>query len=111
MEPKEEIFTALNALGYYCALNSEAVSSQVPAITFTISDSTPRYGLDRSEITAEVVATVDLWADENETLATMADEVEEAMRKINYLCTWSSDIPNPEGSYYHYQLRFGGFKN
>ena len=110
LEPKEEIFKALDALGYYCAQGYESVFSEVPAITFTIAENAPRYTLDKEITASNVVTTVDLWANDNETLSRMAREAETAMRGINYLCTWSSDVPRPESTLYHYQLRFGGVK-
>lgn len=109
-DPKEEVFGALKSLGYYTALSGQAVFSETPAITYRVESVVPEYDLDKTISSSDVVITVDLWANNTEEISDMISEVEEVMREINYLNTWSSDIPSPEGSLYHHQLRFGGIK-
>lgn len=108
--PKTEVYNALKALGYACSQGNQAVFNKVPAITFTVSDNTPRYDLDSDVSASDITVTVDVWGDDSVTVSRIASEAEAAMRKINYLLTNSLDAPAPEGCLHHYQLRFSGVK-
>lgn len=108
--PKEEVYTALNALGYSCTQGSQSVFNETPAITFYISDNSPTYDLDKKIVGQEVEMTVDVWGDDSVTTTSVAQEAEDAMREIDYLLTYLADIPSPEGALYHIQMRFVGIK-
>ncbi len=108
--PKPTIYAVLSALGYACMQTSQNVFSEVPAITFDISDNAPDYDLDVNITAQKVIVTVDVWADDSVTTSSIAAEVEAAMREIDYLLTSSLDVPAPEGCLFHYQLRFSGTK-
>lgn len=108
--PKTEVYNKLKALGYTCIQGNQATFTQVPAITFNVADNVPRYGIDKEISSSEVEIIVDIWTNDSVTGSSVAQQVEAAMREIDYLLTYSADIPYPEGSLYHIQMRFGAIK-
>lgn len=108
--PKPEIFTALKALGYTCLQGSQETFSKVPAITFSIGDKSARYELDNTPSAYDVEVVVDVWANDSVTTSRIANEVEVAMRGIDYRLTYSADVAAPEGTLCHTSLRFAAVK-
>lgn len=108
--PKKEIYQILSSLGYACSQGNQATFKEVPAITFTIGSNQPRYDLSKAVTASDIEVVVDVWANESVTTSRIASEAEAAMREHDYLLSFSSDIPAPEGCLHHYQMRFGGIK-
>lgn len=108
--PKPEIFKALKALGYTCLQGSQGTYPKAPAITFTIGDKSARYELDNTPSAYDVETVVDVWANDSVTTSRIADEVEVAMRGIDYRLTYSADVAAPEGTLFHTNLRFAAVK-
>lgn len=108
--PKPEIYATLHALGYTCLQGSQETFKSVPAITFSIADKSARYELDGQPSAYDVDVTVDIWANDSVTTSRIAGEVETAMRDIDYLLTFSSDVAAPEGCLTHTTMRFSAVK-
>lgn len=108
--PKTEVFAKLKTLGYTCVQGSQAVFNSVPTITFSVGDNVPRYTLNKEISASDIEIVVDIWANDSVSASSVAKKVELAMREIDYLLTYSADIPFPEGSLYHTQMRFGAVK-
>ena len=110
--PKPEVYNTLKSLGYTCIQGDQATfkTEQIPAITFSVGSKSARYELDKTPSAYDVEIIVDVWANESTTASRIADEAEEAMREKDYLLTFSSDIPSPEGCLYHTNLRFAAVK-
>lgn len=107
--PKPEIYSTLNALGYYCRQGSQAAFSdgQVPAITFRIDENSIEQLDHDIEIARQrIVVIVDIFADDSVTTSRILGEVEEAMRGIHYRMSYSSDIPAPAEALCHTNARF-----
>ena len=109
-KPKAEIFTALSALGHYCAQGGQTEFAETPAITFRIGNNDPTYDLDAEIAKQDVVAVVDIWTDESTTASDILSEVEAAMKAIGYLMSYSTDVPAPEGALNHVTTRFTAIK-
>lgn len=108
--PKKEIYSVLNSLGYSCTQGSQAVFNSVPAVTFRIGDNVPQYDLDKEILGSNIEVVVDVFANDSVKASSVAKEVEIAMRSIDYLLTYLADVPSPEGSLYHINMRFDGIK-
>ena len=108
--PKPEIYAKLRTLGYNCIQGSQETFKSVPAITFSIADKSARYELDKTPSAYDIEATVDVWANDSVTTSRIAEEVETAMRDIDYLLTFSSDVASPEGCLTHTTMRFSAVK-
>ena len=109
--PKTEIYNALKDLGYACKQGNQDTFNSVPAITFTIGENVPQYTLNKEVSASNIQAIVDIWADDSITASRIAGEAELAMRNIDYLLTYSADIPFPAGSLFHIQMRYDAIKN
>ncbi len=109
-QPKSDVYKKLSSLGYSCTQGSQAVLNETPAITFRIGDNTPRYDLDKEITAQDIEVIVDVFADDSVTLSRITSEVEAAMREIDYLLTFSTDVPSPEGALFHANCRFRAVK-
>lgn len=125
-KPKEDIYKALNALGYYTVQGAQSNfvddpntgEKQIPAITFRIEDQDLDVDLDNDIAEERVTAVVDIWTDnekdENGAVTKSASqlgeeilsEVEAAMRAIGYRLASSMDVPSPPGFLAHKNCRF-----
>jgi hypothetical protein len=104
--PKVELFAALNALEYYCAQGGQTQFAETPAITFRLGNNSVNTDLDNEIVSQDIVAVVDIWADDSPTASGILAEVEEALRAIGYRLSYSADVPSPEGALYHINTRF-----
>lgn len=105
-QPKEQLQRTLKELGYPVQQSSQKAVIGSPAITFRIDDNTPRYNLNNEIVAQDILATVDLWADDSPTTSRMLGEVEAKMRSIGYQLTYSADVPSPAGTLFHTVARF-----
>ena len=108
--PKPEIYAKLKSLGYACIQGNQETFTKVPAITFTLGNKSARYELDKNPSAYDVEVVVDVWANDSVTASGIVDEVEAAMLDIDYLLTYSTDVPAPDGCLYHTNLRFSAIK-
>jgi hypothetical protein len=104
--PKSQIQSTLAALGYPTKQSSQDSVTESPAITFRIDDNTPEYDLNNEIAAQNIVATVDIWADDSVAASNILTQVEKAMRGINYQMTYSADVQRPTGALFHIQCRF-----
>lgn len=104
--PKEELFAALNVLGYYCAQGGQAEFADTPAITFRIGNSPTELDLSNEISRQNITAVVDIWADDSPTASEVLVQVEAALRAIGYRLSYSADVPAPEGALHHINTRF-----
>ena len=107
-QPKEELYKTLKALGYYCRQGAQATfgDGEVPAITFRIENNSVDLLLDNTIGHQDIIATVDIWADDSKTASRIQTAVEEALREIGWRMSYSADVPAPTGALFHINCRF-----
>lgn len=106
--PKPEIFSKLNELGYPVTQSSQNVFNEVPAITFRIDGNDTEYYLENDIATQAVTVTIDIWTNDSVTASRILGEVEAKMREIKYRLNTSLDVPSPQGALYHINATFIG---
>lgn len=104
--PKQEIYQALNTLGYTTVQGAQSVFNEAPAITFRIADNSTNLDLDNEIASQDIVAVVDIFADDSPTASGILSQAEAKMRSIGYRLSYSADVPSPEGALYHINSRF-----
>ena len=107
-QPKEELYKTLKDLGYYCRQGAQATfaDGEVPAITFRIENNSVDLLLDNTIGHQDIIATVDIWADDSKTASRVLTEVEKALREIGWRMSYSADVPAPTGALFHINCRF-----
>ncbi len=73
------------------------VIASFPTVTFSISENTPRYTLDKDIGHQDISIDIDIWADTPSETGTLLSSIEEILRDEGYRLTFSSDLPDPEG--------------
>ncbi len=83
----------------------EIVDADLNLVIYSVADQVPTYDLGKSIGYENVIVKIDLWSRDSIQSNLLLVEVEEKMRELNYLLTFSGDISDPKG-YSHIVARF-----
>jgi len=103
--PKTDIYNSLNKLPYYVAQTQPPTFEDLPAIIFRVGNNDINVDLDNIIISQDIEIIIDIWAEDSVTASNVLSQVEETMRQIGYIMSFSSDIPNT-GNLFHINNRF-----
>lgn len=104
-DPKVTIYNALKDITANVYQIRPEKLNVMPVIVFEVDINEPEYALD-SDIARQVYRiSIDIFAKTSTSSAQLQNEVESAMRAINYVCLQSRTIPDPE-NYSHLNLIF-----
>lgn len=102
--PKADIYSSLKTLGYFVAQKKPSLFRELPAITFSVSNSINR-DLDNNILSQNLEVQIDIWADDSVSASNVLSEVENLMRQNFYNMSYSNDVPN-NGNVFHILTRF-----
>lgn len=103
--PKSDVFTSLKTLNYYVSQTQPTTFNELPAIIFSVGNNNVNVDLDNTIISQDIEINIDIWAEDSVTASTVLSQVEEIMRRNNYIMSFSNDVPNI-GNLYHISNRF-----
>lgn len=103
--PKTDIYNSLKTLDYYVSQTQPAEFIDLPAIIFRVGNNDVNLDLDNTIISQDLEVIIDIWAEDSVTASNVLSQVEETMRQIGYIMSFSSDIPNT-GNLFHINNRF-----
>jgi len=103
-KPKEDIYNALSVLEAEVYQARPEVLNTFPCLTFHILDNVPEYTIDKEIGFQEIVVAVDIYARTSEETSGLLEDVEVALRELDYRLTFSMDIP--EDGLSHITSRF-----
>ena len=72
---------------------------------FSVGNNNVNVDLDNTIISQDIEINTDIWAEDSVTASTVLSQVEEIMRRNNYIMSFSNDVPNI-GNLYHISNRF-----
>ncbi len=103
--PKSDIYNSLNTLGYFVSQTQPPTFNDLPAIIFRVGNNGINVDLDNTIISQDIEIIVDIWAEDSVTASTVLSQVEDIMRRNNYIMSFSNDVPNI-GNLFHINNRF-----
>ena len=105
--PKTEIYNSLKNINkdYFVAQYQPPTFNKVPAIIFRVGDNAINTDLDNTIASQEIEIIIDLYAMDSITASNVLNEVESALRSLEYRLTYCSDVPNA-GNLHHINGRF-----
>ena len=105
-QPKEEIYQALRNMPARVAQSAQSVFSELPTVTFSLSNNRTNLDLDNNISSQEIDVTVDVWTETSSEGSSLLSEAENIMRGLGYRLTSTVDVPNPDGALQHLSCHF-----
>lgn len=106
---RTEIFNALDGITGIEVFEEfpEEVTTPLtePIVLYSLEANVPQYTLDKQIAKQDVTVKVDIYANDSIEVESVLEDVEAAMRNIEYLLSFNADLPDPNG-YFHITTQF-----
>ena len=106
INPRLEIKSLLDTLGYPVYKSTQTVFNTLPALTYYIADSHVELTLDRQIASQFTDVWISIWSEDGLEASSILDRLEELLRANNYTLTFSADVPNTDAGLVHISTRF-----
>ena len=106
--PKHDVYTALSSItDVTVQQGSQKTITDIPAITFFVSDNSADLDLGNEIVNQNIEVTVDVWASNSSSADTLLSQIETKMRTLGYRLSYCTDVPDPN-NICHINTRFTG---
>ena len=104
--PKEDVYNALQSLDATVIQGAQAIFTETPAVTFSVSDNNTELDLNNEIASQNIMIIIDIWTDSSIEATELLKNSETIMRQLGYRLSYSADVPRPEGALHHINCRY-----
>lgn len=105
-QPQKLIYETLCLINAKIIRGSQSVFSDLPTITFSISNNRTELNLDNEIARQDIDIQIDIWTETTSEGSKLLEEVEDKLRNIGYSLTSSMDVPNLDSALQHISCHF-----